>query len=229
MKKLLFLFISFCLLTFVQSFAQGEIRIDGTSVIKNIDGTQIDLDTFMKVMDTGEFFIEPLTDTDGNPYFQLRKASEREKLMMKGMDARQSKKGPAPVFSFIDMEGNSITSENTKGKVVVLNFWFTSCPPCIEELPQINALYEKFKNNKDIVFAAVTFEQPDKIEKFLKRFELKYPIVASQGPIAQKYSGGGYPTNVVLDREGNYHKYVGGGHSKIGLQLEVAIGEALAK
>ncbi|MGK0324190.1 MAG: thiol-disulfide isomerase/thioredoxin, partial [Psychroserpens sp.] len=56
-----------------------------------------------------------------------------------------------------DIEGNSHTLESLKGKVVVINFWFINCKPCVAEIPDLNKLKAKF-NNKDAVFVAIALD-----------------------------------------------------------------------
>src|SRR6185437_10738112 len=58
---------------------------------------------------------------------------------------------PLPDFSFKDINGNAISLQKLKGKPIVINFWFTACVPCIEEMPALNELKDKFKNS-DVVF-----------------------------------------------------------------------------
>jgi len=56
------------------------------------------------------------------------------------------------------------------------NFWFIACKPCIAEIPELNEIHDKYKNNKDVVFASITFDKKDKVEKFLKNTPIKYAV-----------------------------------------------------
>src|ERR687893_223477 len=71
--------------------------------------------------------------------------------------ASPESKSAAPAFSLTSMDGKKFELASLRGKVVVINFWFTGCPPCIEEMPKLNELVEKFKD-KDVVFIAPTWD-----------------------------------------------------------------------
>lgn len=207
-----------------------SIQINSQTIIKNPEGDTVTLKDFMSLMDTKEWTIEPKFDASGSQYIQLIKLTQAEQRTMVAMQSQESKSFngiTVPYFNMIDRDGNVIKTDNTKGKVVVFNFWFASCPPCIAEIPELNAVYEKYKGNEDIVFAAITFEKEDKISKFQKKFNLKYPIVAQQGAFSQEISRGAYPTNVIIKKDGTIQEYISGGIRGIGLQIESAIEAAL--
>lgn len=219
------------IITSITAVAQQPeaIQITDQTIIKDIDGNRISVSDFTILMNSQEYTIEPRKEADGSPYIQVVQLSKRqlqnnEKLSKRAADFNG---GTLPKFYLFDWDDNVISTENTKGKVVVFNFWFTSCPPCIKELPELNELYEKYKNNPDIVFAAVTFERAPKIEKFLKKYDVKYPIIPQQGGFSQKVSRGSYPTNVIVKRDGTIQEYITGGMKGIGKQIEAAIEAAL--
>ena len=132
-----------------------------------------------------------------------------------------------PVFKMTDINGNIISSENTKGKIVVLNFWFTACKPCIEEIPKLNEVYDQYKDNNNVVFASVTFNEPGQVNKFLKKYPFQYPVVADARDICDLFGVTGYPTNIVIDKNGNYFYNFTGGFPQIGSQISRSIQRAL--
>ena len=213
--------------------AQGEpqpIQINSQTIIKDPQGNKIAFNVFMSLMDSKEWTIEPKADANGEQYIQLIKLSEAEQSTMVAMQSQEEKKfngNTVPYYNFIDRDGNVIKTDNTKGKVVVFNFWFASCPPCIAEIPELNEVYEKYKNNDNIVFAAITFEKEEKIVKFQNKYNLKYPIVGQEGSFSQKITRGAYPTNVIIKRDGSIQEYISGGMTGIGTQIEAAIEAAL--
>lgn len=233
MKKNILLLLV-CIFSFSSKILAQEppqsIQINSQTIIKNPEGNKVALQDFMALMDSKEWTIEPRVDDTGSQYIQLIKLSKEEQQNMVAMQSQEEKSFngiTVPYFNMIDRDGNVIKTDNTKGKVVVFNFWFASCPPCIAEIPELNEVYEKYKNNEDIVFAAITFEKEDKIAKFQKRFHLKYPIVAQQGAFSQEISRGAYPTNVIIKRDGTVQEYISGGMRGIGAQIEAAIDAAL--
>ena len=105
-------------------------------------------------------------------------------------------------FSEKDMYGNKFNLKQLKGKVVVLNFWFIACPPCRQEIPQLNELVTDHLQDKDVVFIAVALDPKYELEQFLKTNPYQYHIIDNGRYIAQQYGVTSYPTHVVIDKEG---------------------------
>jgi thiol-disulfide isomerase/thioredoxin len=88
-----------------------------------------------------------------------------------------------------------------KGKVVVLNFWFINCPPCRQEMPELNQLTRNF-SGAEVVFIGIALDDQTQLEQFLKQTPFDYQQIASGSAIAAQYGIKGYPTHAVLDRAG---------------------------
>lgn len=209
--------------------SENAIQINDQTIIIDIDGKQISINDFMILMESKEYSMEPKKDGEGIEYIQVVQLHKvpLNKNRVISKRSEEFRGGTLPNFYLFDSDDNLISTENTKGKVLVFNFWFTSCPPCIQELPELNELYEKYKDDDSIVFAAITFERAPKIEKFLEKYDVKYPIVPQQGGFSQKVSRGSYPTNVIVKRDGTIQEYISGGMVGIGKQIEAAIIAAL--
>lgn len=110
-------------------------------------------------------------------------------------------KQPAPSFSFTDLEGNIYNNETTKGKTTILKFWFIACKPCIEEIPQLNELTEKYKD-KDILFLAPSLDDKADLKKFLDKHEFAYKVGANQNKLMSIFRVFAFPTHIVIDKEG---------------------------
>ena len=82
-----------------------------------------------------------------------------------------------PDFKLWLLDDTIITKENTKNKVVVFKFWFTSCTPCISDIPQLNSLVKEFDKRDDILFIAPALDSKPVIEKLLKRFPFNFTLV----------------------------------------------------
>ena len=231
--KLYFLLFLFVISFSSEMLAQGEpqpIQINSQTIIKDPQGNKVTFAIFRSLMESKEWTISPETTPDGEQYIQLVKLSVAEQNSMVAMKSQETNAfngNTIPYFNLIDRDGNIIKTENTKGKVVVFNFWFASCPPCIKEIPELNEVYEKYKNNDNIVFAAITFEKEEKIARFQERYNLKYPIVGQAGSFSQAITRGAYPTNVIIKRDGSIQEYISGGMVGIGKQIEAAIEAAL--
>ena len=108
-----------------------------------------------------------------------------------------------PDLNFIDLKGNVYNRETTKDKVIVLNCWFVHCKPCVAEIPSLNQLVKKYKNRKDILFLALTFDSAENIIHFLKQNPFNYAIVPDKEDyLTTKLNIVGYPTQIVVNRQG---------------------------
>lgn len=118
---------------------------------------------------------------------------------------------PVPEFSASDLDGRTIKTTDWPGKVTILNFWATWCPPCREEIPELIALQKQYANQLQIVGISMDDESPDKVKQFAKRMGINYPIVMATDEIVAKFgSVPGLPTSFVIDREGKIvQKHVG--------------------
>lgn len=110
-----------------------------------------------------------------------------------------------PEFNLVTLDGEKISTENTKGKILLFNFWFTRCRPCIEEIPELNEMVEEFERD-DILFIAPTFDNSDQVDKFLKRFDFEYEIIADVKEFCLELNIRSYPTHFIVNREGIIEK-----------------------
>jgi len=100
-----------------------------------------------------------------------------------------------------DLNNEKYNLENLKGKVIVLNFWFTQCKPCVAEFPDLNNLRDEFKD-KPVEFFAVTFNKKQTLEKFFKNHNLNYKIIPNGTPIIDKFKIPYFPFNLIIDKNG---------------------------
>lgn len=146
----------------------------------------------------------------------------------------------APNFISVDMNGTEYNLENLRGKIVVINLWATWCKPCIAEMPELNALVDKFKD-KDVVFLAAAPENKTLLEGFLRKHPFSYHILPGALPVIKQYSPKEktvspdvksrtiqvMPTHIVIDREGITVKHVWGFSSQAIPELSQTIEQLL--
>jgi len=108
---------------------------------------------------------------------------------------------PLADFKFEDILGKNLEKKKLAGKVIVINFWFTSCQPCITEMPLLNNLVEAYKDT-NVVFIAPAVSSKESIEKFLKKYTFNYQIVADQEAYASKLKVENFPTHIIADKKG---------------------------
>ncbi|HKQ99705.1 MAG TPA: TlpA disulfide reductase family protein [Pyrinomonadaceae bacterium] len=127
----------------------------------------------------------------------------------------QTDKPDAPAFNVTSLDGKQFDSASLRGKIVVVDFWFTGCPPCLEELPKLNSLVDEFKN-KDIIFIAPTWDKEPTLRTFLKEYPFKYQIIPNAKALVLEACRDGegnveVPTHMVINRDGKVElKSVGG-------------------
>jgi peroxiredoxin len=115
---------------------------------------------------------------------------------------------PAPDFELNDLQGNRWSLKDLRGKIVVLNFWFTSCPPCIQEMPELNKLVQEY-GNKDVVFLGLTYNNAEQVNTFLQKRAFSYTQLPHSHEVDTRYQVSSWPTSIVIDQAGNVKKIVG--------------------
>ena len=112
-----------------------------------------------------------------------------------------------PLFELQDVNGNLVSLEAHRGKVVMINFWATWCPPCIEEMPAMDALKKALSDKPFEILAVNISEDREAIETFLERtgFDLNFPLLLDPGGIvADKYAVRGLPATMLVDPDGKF-------------------------
>ena len=110
---------------------------------------------------------------------------------------------PAPDFTLPDLEGRPRALADLRGQVVVLNFWATWCPPCIDEMPSLQRLHNALADRGIAVVAVSVDERFSDIGAFMRKFDLTFTVLHDDGKkVSRKYQTFKYPETYILDREG---------------------------
>ena len=119
----------------------------------------------------------------------------------------------APAVSYVLLDGAKADSSQWKGKVMLVNFWATSCTTCVREMPQIVATYEKFKGRGfDTLGVAMSYDPPAFVAKFAETRQLPFGVaIDNTGEIARQFGRVQLtPTTVLINKRGEIVKrYVG--------------------
>ena len=112
-----------------------------------------------------------------------------------------------PLFELEDFDGNLVSLEEQRGKVVMINFWATWCPPCVDEMPAMDALKTALSDKPFEILAVNMAEDREAIATFLERtgFELGFPLLLDPGGVvADKYAVRGLPATMLVDPTGKF-------------------------
>ena len=131
----------------------------------------------------------------------------------------------APLFELESADGEMVGLEDYRGQVVLLNFWATWCAPCRIEMPLLQSTFESFKD-QGLVILGIDFDEPaDLVDAFGDELGLTFPLLLDPGgKVQQQYKVRGYPTTVILDREGRIQSYHIGvlTHSQLDGYMQIA-------
>ncbi len=158
---------------------------------------------------------QPVPDEKGQPaapYVELAELVRYEHVQTT-LDAPQLKAAMAKLeaddqvrqkadFTLTDLQGKTWTFSALRGKVVLVNFWATWCPPCRKEMPDLEALYNRFKD-QGLVILAISDEEAAKVQPFLAERKITYPVMLDPGrKVNDLFQVEGIPKSFVYNREG---------------------------
>ena len=120
---------------------------------------------------------------------------------------------PAPDVTFTSLSGEKVSMQSLRGKVVMVNFWATSCTTCIKEMPSMVQTYNKYKDKGlDFVAVAMSYDPPNYVLNYAQTRNLPFKVALdTQGEVAKSFDDVKLtPTTYVIDKEGKILKrYVG--------------------
>jgi len=124
------------------------------------------------------------------------------KAAMAKLEADDARRQQAD-FTLTDLQGKSWTLKDLKGKVVLVNFWATWCPPCQKEMPDLDALYKRFQDQGFVILAISEDEETAKVAPFIAERKISYPILLDPGQkVNNLFQVDGIPKSFVYDRDG---------------------------
>jgi len=120
------------------------------------------------------------------------------------------KKSP-PDFLLKNSDGKTINTATQKGKILFINFWATSCIPCVEEMPGINRLHNHFLSDTNVLILPIDVDDnfTNSVD-FMKKYRYTLPVYNSVSRVPEAYFHGVLPTTVLIDKKGRIAKYYEG-------------------
>lgn len=136
-----------------------------------------------------------------------------------------SQSRPAPDFALETLRGDTVSLAALRGKVVLVNFWATWCPPCRVEMPGFQRVYDERRDDGFVIVGlSVDARGADHVAAFLAEQEITYPVAMARGGVGRDFGGSTMlPTSYLIDRQGRIR------HEVRGMFTEVALGQAVAR
>ena len=129
----------------------------------------------------------------------------------------------APDFQLTTLDGATVSRDSLRGKVVLVNFWATWCPPCRVEMPGFQDVYDRKRSQGFTILGVSTDAAGSQhVARYLWEHEITYPVAMASGGIARAFGGArALPTSFLLDRQGRIR------HTVTGIFAEVALEQAV--
>ncbi|MEO7672755.1 MAG: TlpA disulfide reductase family protein [Pyrinomonadaceae bacterium] len=146
-------------------------------------------------------------------------------------DAQARPLKPIPEMSWTGFEGDVQKLKDYRGKVVILDFWATYCPPCIEEIPHLKALQAKYGQDELLIVGLHVGGDEDKpkVPEFVARLKITYPLAYPEDVLTSFIFGAetAIPQTAIFDRQGRLAKKIVGFDEKIRAELDEAVDAAM--
>jgi peroxiredoxin len=109
----------------------------------------------------------------------------------------------APDFSLESISGGTVSLSDLRGRVVIIDFWATWCPPCEFQIPILNEVYAAHPNGEvEILGISVDTEGAEKVREYIRKHDARYPILMGDEALARRFGAPGFPSLIVIDPEG---------------------------
>jgi peroxiredoxin len=209
-------------------YQSKNIMLSRDFVALDLLSKEISKETFLDQLANGNYIPIRLKSDNSIYYYKLFKIQPKSDTSIKAtinqiaFDAYKNYKmegTPFPEFSFKDLNGNLVSNESMKGKIIVIKCWYIHCAACIKEFPEVNKLVEKYKDRKNIVFVSLAEDTPEQLKTFLARKPLSYSVIPNMKTyMNETLDLNAFPTHFILNKEGLIAKVLNNYRS-----LEVAL------
>lgn len=111
----------------------------------------------------------------------------------------------APALTFAAMDGQKIRLYDLRGKIVLINFWATSCGICLKEMPDLIAAYRQYRSRGfEVIAVAMRYDEPEKIREYVRKQSVPFHVVFDRdGALAREFGQiNGTPTTFLIDKSG---------------------------
>lgn len=194
------------------TYQSKNIMLSRDFVALDVLSKEISKESFLDQLVNGNFIPIRLKSADSIYCYKLFKIQPKSDTSIKAtinqiaFDALKNfemEGKPFPNFSFKDLDGNLVSNESMKGKIIVIKCWYIHCAACIKEFPDVNQLVEKYKDRKNIVFLSLAEDTPEQLKVFLARKPLSYSVIPNMKIyMNETLNLNAFPTHFILNKEG---------------------------
>ena len=128
---------------------------------------------------------------------------------------------PAPAFQLKTFDGKAVSLADYRGKVVLLDFWATFCPPCMQALPELQALHTKNAARGFTVVGVTVDDRAALVQKATSRAKVTYPVVQATPEVWNAYKVNALPSLILVGRDGKIIRRYGGEADKTAMLAEI--------
>lgn len=197
-----------------------SVQLDENTIVRNAEGKRLPYQQVAQMISSRAYTLDAVRDNEGKTIeYKIRAKTNDDAGTRVTSVSKSTHKEPSPtnsgemfpVFVLRDMDSNVIRSSDLKGKILVFNFWFSTCRPCLNEMQGLNMLAEKYKDRKDVVFLAAGWEKKTVITQFVQTRKFNYTVCPESIGLINMLKVKSYPTNIVVGKDGKIvADYIGG-------------------
>ena len=212
--------------TFLQAFPKSKYALEIMTVKVQLLGAEGKFEEALAALDKIDdpVILPKVYEQKAGLYSMMR---DHEKVAEYRLRAAELSLGrPAPDFTLKDINGETVSLQDFRGKVVLLDFWATWCGPCIHELPNLKALYDKHKDNPAFALIGISSDvNNETVAKFAANNEMPWIQIRETEEMQAKYNVIGIPHYTVIDKNGLIHDE----NLRGGIELSSAVASLLAE
>ena len=192
----------------IEEVSTSSLTITDETIKKDSEGNVISNEKFNEYLNTGEYLATPIFKDGKIVEAQLQKASKEQIAQLEEMllNSQNENGKKAPDFEVTDLQGKTYKLSELNDKTVVLNFWFTTCKPCMVEIPELNELVNE---NKDVIFLGLATDKEENVKSFLQKHPFEYHIIANARDIVKLYNVSSFPTHYIIKNGIIQDKFIG--------------------
>ena len=205
--------------------AQGFRLDDPNIVFKDKNGKILGPDSVKVLVSKGPFSMQQTELENGKKAVIIIPMSNKDLTEKESIENIWKKKWvntQFPEFQLKNLQGELISNSDLRDKYVIVNFWFIGCKPCIQEIPELNKLVEKY-NGDSVLFLAPSFDDMNSLTNFSKKRTFKYTILTGAKNLANEMDVLSYPTHLIIDQKGVIKEILIGGFDDIYSRLDSLI------